>query len=202
MDTIFDCRPPVSSNHPTLHHVGHSSTSFNFSTDRSLLLYLLFGDMAQAIRPQALASHSSWYVSMSGDPLIGGAMGIFGNQSELSWFKSFLYLEVLFQLPVFVIGAHGLWRDSRRIYGLLVLYGASTCTTTLACVATVINTPTTSAATIAQQVISITPEQRAMLLSSYVPFFVIPLYLAVDMALRLQKLACVGIRALESSKQD
>jgi hypothetical protein len=30
---------------------------------------------------------------MSGDPLIGGAMGIFNNESELAWFKSFLYLE-------------------------------------------------------------------------------------------------------------
>ena len=53
-----------------------------------------------------------------------------------------------------------------------------------------------------QKVVSVTSEQRAMLLSSYVPFFVIPLFLAVDMALRLQKLAYVGIRALEVSKKD
>jgi hypothetical protein len=83
-----------------------------------------------------------------------------------------------------------------------VLYGASTCTTTLACVATVLNAPTTSAATIAQKVISVTPEQRIMLLSSYMPFFLIPLYLAIDMAFRLQKLASAGVRTLESSKQD
>ena len=56
-------------------------------------------------------------------------MGIFNNGSELAWFKSFIYLEAcvymvtatddrfrsecsssLFQLPVFVIGAYGLWR--------------------------------------------------------------------------------------------
>jgi hypothetical protein len=152
--------------------------------------------------PKFLQLLPPWYVGMSGDPLIGGAMGIFNNESELAWFKSFLYLEALFQLPVFVIGAYGLWRDSRGIYGLLVLYGASTCTTTFACVAAVLDTPTTSAATIAQKMVSVTPEQRAMLLSSYVPFFVIPLFLAVDMALRLQKLASVGIRALESSKKD
>jgi len=149
---------------------------------------------AQAIIP--------WYVRMSGDPLIGGVMGLLANKSELAWFKSFLYLEALFQLPVFVLGARGLWLDSHGIYGLLVLYGASTCTTTLACVATVLNTPTTSAATIAQKVISITPEQRVMLLSSYIPFFLIPLYLAIDMALRLQKLASAGIRTLECAKQD
>ena len=39
---------------------------------------------------QALAH---FYVGMSGDPLIGGVMGIFGNESELAWFKSFMYLE-------------------------------------------------------------------------------------------------------------
>jgi len=151
--------------------------------------------------PKFMQAIPPWYVGMSGDPLVGGAMGIFKNESELAWLKSFLYLEALFQLPVFVIGARGLWRDSPSIYGLLALYGASTCTTTLACIVTVIDTPTTSAATIAQMVISITPEQRVLLLCSYVPFFIIPLWIAVDMALRLQKLASAGIRALESSKE-
>jgi EXPERA (EXPanded EBP superfamily) len=66
----------------------------------------------------------------------------------------------------------------------------------------IINAPTTSAATIAQNVVSITSEQRVMLLSFYVPFFIIPLYIAIDMAIRLQKLASTGIRALESSKRD
>ncbi|KAH9022030.1 hypothetical protein EDB85DRAFT_1997547 [Lactarius pseudohatsudake] len=138
---------------------------------------------------------------MSGDFLVGGSMGILGNGSGLAWFKSFLYLEAVFQLPVFVIGAYGLWKDSRGIYGLLVLYGASTCTTTYACIAAILEAPTTSAATIAQNVVSVTPAQRSMLLFSHAPFFVIPLFLAVDMAVRLQKLAAVGIRALESSKR-
>ena len=101
-----------------------------------------------------------------------------------------------------VIVTHISFSDSRGIYGLLVLYGASTCTTTFACVAAVLGTPITSAATVAQKVVSITPAQRAMLLSSYVPFFIIPLVLAVDMALRLQKLASVGIRELENSKKE
>lgn len=34
-----------------------------------------------------------WYVGMSGDPLVGGVMGILGDGSDLAWFKSFLYLE-------------------------------------------------------------------------------------------------------------
>jgi hypothetical protein len=91
--------------------------------------------------------------------------------------------------------------DLPGIYALLALYGASTSTTTLACLATVINTPTTSAATIAQGVFSITLQQRVILLASYVPYFIIPLFIAVDMAFRLQKLASAGIRALETHKE-
>ncbi|KAH9016414.1 transmembrane protein 6/97 [Lactarius deliciosus] len=152
--------------------------------------------------PESLQLLPPWYVGMSGDFLVGGSMGILGNGSGLAWFKSFLYLEAVFQLPVFVIGAYGLWKGSRGIYGLLALYGASTCTTTYACIAAILEAPTTSAATIAQNVVSVTPAQRTMLLFSHAPFFVIPLFLAVDMAVRLQKLAAVGIRALESSKRD
>ncbi|KAH9167929.1 transmembrane protein 6/97 [Lactarius sanguifluus] len=160
----------------------------------------------QAVWPKHLIPESMqflppWYVGMSGDFLVGGSMGILGNGSGLAWFKSFLYLEALFQLPVFVIGAYGLWKDSRGIYGLLALYGASTCTTTYACIAAILEAPTTSATTIAQNVVSVTSAQRFMLLFSHAPFFVIPLFLAVDMAVRLQKLAAVGIRALESSKR-
>jgi hypothetical protein len=92
--------------------------------------------------------------------------------------------------------------DSPGIYGLLALYGASTATTTLACIAMIIDVPTTSAATFAQKVISITSEQRVLLLCSYVPFFLIPLCIGVDMAFRLHKLASAGIRALESSKKE
>jgi len=138
-------------------------------------------------------------VSTSGDPLVGGAIGIRPN-AGLGWFKSFLYLEALFQLPVFFIAARGLWKDSPGIYGLLVLYGASTATTTLACLVAILDTPLTSAVTVSQRIISISSQQRLLLLSSYIPFFIIPLCIAIDMALRLQSLASVGIRALESSK--
>ncbi|KAF8506660.1 hypothetical protein F5888DRAFT_1644316 [Russula emetica] len=137
--------------------------------------------------PKFLQDIPFWYVGMSGDPLVGGAMGILGDGSDLAWFKSFLYLEALFQLPVFVLGANGLWRDSPGIYGLLALYGASTSTTTLACIAMIIDAPTTSACNLCA--------------ISYVPFFIIPLCIGVDMAFRLHKLASAGIRALESSKE-
>jgi len=67
------------------------------------------------IVPKALQALPPWYVSMSGDPILGGVMGINGNESAFAWLKSFMYLEALFQLPVFVLGARGLWQDSPGI---------------------------------------------------------------------------------------
>ncbi|KAH9982934.1 transmembrane protein 6/97 [Lactifluus volemus] len=161
----------------------------------------------QVISPKRLVpgfvqSIIPWYVRLFGDPIIGGTMGLFANGSELAWFKSFIYLQILFQLPVLFLGAHALWLDSRGIYGLLVLYGTATCMIALPCIATIINIPTTSDMTISRNAISITPAQRILLLSIYVPFFVIPLYLAIDMASRLQQLASTEIHACEGSKQD
>lgn len=43
--------------------------------------------------PQLVAKIPVFYVGMSRDPLIGGAMGFFGDSSNFVWFKSFLMLE-------------------------------------------------------------------------------------------------------------
>ena len=73
------------------------------------------------------------------------------------------------------------------IYTLLLIYGASTATTTLACIADVLATPVTPTPTRIPTV-TITPEQQLLLLSSYIPFFLVPFIIAVDMAFRLHKL--------------
>jgi hypothetical protein len=46
----------------------------------------------------------------------------------------------------------------------------------------------------------ITQEQRLLLLSSYVPFFLIPLIMAVDMSMRVAKLAKKGMEAENEEK--
>jgi hypothetical protein len=81
-----------------------------------------------------------------------------------------------------VIGAAGRlvldkdYSGSRSVRILLVGYGASTATTTLPCVVYILNKSS-----------EVTGYQLMVLLSSYVPFMVIPLVMAVDMGLRLAK---------------
>ncbi|GAA5982138.1 hypothetical protein JCM10908_004755 [Rhodotorula pacifica] len=109
------------------------------------------------------------------DPLLQNA-----NAPLFAWFQSFIILEVLFQVPVFFLGVRGLWKRDASIWPLLALYGASSSTTTFACLATVLTMP------------GIKPEHLVKLLASYVPFFLVPLAMAVDYGTRLTALVWAG----------
>jgi len=153
-----------------------------------------------SLAPAPLRKLLLYYVGMSNDPLVGGLAGVFGNNAHLDWFKSFICVEAFFQLPVFFLGARALYKGSRKIYVLLIIYGASTATTTLPCLYTTLTTPQTSAHTITHGIVSVTFEQRILLLSGYVPFLVLPLIMTFDMAARLNKIVKKGIEAEEAQK--
>lgn len=92
--------------------------------------------------------------------------------------------------------------DSRSIYLLMLVYGASTATTTLPCLTVLLSTPVTSVQTIAAGIQSITVFQYFLLLSSYIPFFLLPLFMTVDMALRVAKLLQAGVAATAGKKHQ
>ncbi|KAI6038629.1 transmembrane protein 6/97 [Pisolithus marmoratus] len=149
--------------------------------------------------PTSIKALPRIYLDVSADPLIAG---VFGHApGDFTWFKMFLYLEAFFQLPIFVLGAVKLWQDSPSIYPLLVIYGASTATTVLPCLTVLLLTPITSPETIAAGIHSVTSFQRILLLSSYIPFLLIPLLIAVDMAFRLSKLVKAG-EAVKAKKKN
>jgi len=151
--------------------------------------------------PTAIQKLPEWYFQTSNDILIGSMMGYLGNNDHLIWFKSFLFLEITFQVPVFFLGIYGLWRGSRAIYILLLIYAASTTTTTLPCLAVILTTPITSPQTILQGIASVTSEQRLFLFASYFPFFLMPLVMTLDMASRVLKLIRVGEKFENAEKR-
>jgi len=142
--------------------------------------------------PSFISQLPKMYTQISADPLISGLMGFSGESNNFLWFKTFIFIEAFFQVPVFILGMRGLWKDSRSIYILLLIYGASTATTVLPCLAVLLSTPITSADTIAAGVPSVSASQRLLLLSSYVPFFVLPAFMTFDMATRIARLVRVG----------
>lgn len=82
--------------------------------------------------------------------------------------------------------------DIKRVYPLLLVYGASTTTTLLPCLS-VLFSPSSSS--------SLTFFQTSLLLSSYIPFLSIPLTMAVDMALRWDNMRGVMIKSTEQKRE-
>jgi len=145
--------------------------------------------------PSFMKQITEYYIANYNDPLIGGVMGFFGETDRYVWFNTFIMMEAFFQLPVFIAGMIGLWKGSRSIYVLLLIYAASATTTTLPCLTVILATPITSVETAAAKLVSVTPIQRTMLLTSYVPFFVVPLFMTVDMGFRVLRLLKAGAEA-------
>lgn len=56
--------------------------------------------------PQALRDALASWVKMSNDPLLQGV-----HRPEFAWFKSFMACEMILQLPIFVVGAVGLYKS-------------------------------------------------------------------------------------------
>ncbi|OCH87826.1 hypothetical protein OBBRIDRAFT_837098 [Obba rivulosa] len=150
--------------------------------------------------PPVIAQIPEYYITMSNDPLIGGVMGLIGDPAHFVWFRTFLFLEALFQIPVFILGMRGLWNDSRSIYVLLLIYAASTTTTTLPCLSVILTTPLTTLKTQVADIAFITPLQQWLLLSSYIPFFLIPLMMTIDMAFRVLHLVRAGSMVIDMNK--
>lgn len=81
----------------------------------------------------------------------------------------------------------------KSIWILLLVYGASTATTTLACLSIFLTTPVVSDPSLKTPG-SVTSTQMLMLMQSYIPFFILPLTMTVDMALRCQRLVMEAVR--------
>ncbi|EPT01234.1 hypothetical protein FOMPIDRAFT_1161861 [Fomitopsis schrenkii] len=153
--------------------------------------------------PAPMKAIIDYYLTTYNDPLIGGVMGFFGpaKAESFSWFRTFVIMEAWWQLPVFLLGMRGLYKDSRAIYVLLLTYAASAVTTTLPCLTTILATPVTAVASTNPASISITPDQRFSLLTSYVPFLVVPLLMTIDMGFRVLNLVKAGSAAAERQKR-
>ena len=81
------------------------------------------------------------------------------------------------QLPFFVVGSIALWRGDKRIWPLTLLYAASSATTTLACITTILATPAVDhvGLMLAVRLIALRPAD-----GQYAPFLLIALVIMVE----------------------
>lgn len=83
----------------------------------------------------------------------------------------------------------------------MLVYGASTATTVWPCVWTLLATPEPSPAALASGIATLSSDQRVMLLASYVPFFLLPLLMTVDVAFRLHGIVGEALSTREAVKR-
>jgi len=153
----------------------------------------------QALYPPTLVPgfmsqvHKS-YVQDTGDPLIKAVLGLYGREAKLnaSWFETFIYCEMFFQLPVFFIGLYALWHNRRSLYIILALYGVHSATTILPCLTHLYRAPTCVDHLDVGACLS--PSQRFTLLSSYGVFLVITVVMTVELGYRCTKWVEKGLR--------
>ncbi|KAJ1303428.1 hypothetical protein OPQ81_011619 [Rhizoctonia solani] len=145
----------------------------------------LLMDLHAIIPPGVLPSFFQviprFYLSISGDPLIAGAMGLHGVPTQFTWFRTFIMMEGLFQLPIFFLGLNMLKKDSPYTSILLTLYGAHVTTTVIPVLTTTLATPIifTSASKLTTFT-SLNASQLTILMASYIPFLAVPLAMTID----------------------
>lgn len=111
--------------------------------------------------PAMLRDLVAWYVRTYHDELMG---------RPPAWFQSFVWCELLLQLPLFFFATYALWHRRNWIRVPLMIYGAHVATTVLPIAAHFVFDT------------DIAMVDKIPLLSFYLPYFAIPLILTVHMA--------------------
>ncbi|EMR08994.1 hypothetical protein PNEG_02770 [Pneumocystis murina B123] len=119
-----------------------------------------------------------WYISTFKDPLMGW------KSYPGGWFFSFIFCEAFFQLPLFFYGIRGLYYNNPRVQIPILIYATHTATTVFACIFELIFF----------NVYFITLEDKIILVFLYLPFFVIPCIMILDMVSRLKHRLIIDIK--------
>ncbi|KAL9931211.1 hypothetical protein V8E36_009938 [Tilletia maclaganii] len=119
-----------------------------------------------ALVPAALKQVKADYLRDSNDPILRNVLS-----PAYVWFWTAMMVEIVVQVPSFALGAWALARDDKRFYPLLIAYSACASVTTLQCLLTVL---------LGAERATLSSENLRLILSSYVPFFLIPTVMLGD----------------------
>ena len=119
-----------------------------------------------SLYPAPLQDVFTWYVSSFRDIVL--------RESGL-WLKSFIYAEIIFQLPFFFYAVKALWNNTERdkTYSVYALaYGIHVATTVLPIMSTILFSDE----------LGNERDRRLILIGIYAPYFLCPLLVAVEAA--------------------
>jgi hypothetical protein len=134
---------------------------FYFISHIPITLCLDFQVLFGAHYPAILQEFNAWYVNTYKDYVI---------MNKEVWIQSFVWCELLFQLPFFFVATYGLLFEKNWIRIPSIFYGVHVATTVVPIVAeTVFRDKNTL-------------QEKAILCGFYLPYFIIPFALALYMA--------------------
>lgn len=128
--------------------------------------------LPRELYPDELTKLQKWYAKEFKDPLI---------QDPPSWFKSFLFCELVFQLPFFPIATYAFFKGGCKwIRTPAIIYSVHTITTLIPILTTLLFEDFSKASGLKGQGPK-TIRERLTLVSFYAPYFLIPLMLLLFM---------------------
>uniref|UniRef100_A0A8C2Y072 EXPERA domain-containing protein n=2 Tax=Capra hircus TaxID=9925 RepID=A0A8C2Y072_CAPHI len=136
------------------------------------LLMDLQGVLPRDLYPVELRNLQQWYIEEFKDPLL---------QNSPVWFKSFLFCELVFQLPFFPIAAYAFFKGGCKWIRIpAIIYSVHTMTTLIPILSTVLLDDFSKASRFRGQGPK-TFQERLFLIAVYIPYFLIPLILLLFM---------------------
>ncbi|CAG7855224.1 SubName: Full=Uncharacterized protein {ECO:0000313/EMBL:CCA73638.1} [Serendipita indica DSM 11827] len=117
-------------------------------------------------------------------------------------FRVFMWIELLFLIPSFIIGIRGLRQDSTIVYPVLLAYASAALVMTGTYMATILKAPSTSDQMLdaGLKYYALNDRGRLLLILGTIPYILIPAIMWIDMFVRVRGLLAVARRAEEIRK--
>lgn len=94
------------------------------------------------------------------------------------WFKSFIFIEIVFQLPIFFYCSYSIYKKLKSHYVLMIMYGVNTAISTFTCLLYIANREKTDLSNF----------DRLKLFTIYLPFFMMSLLICADYNKKIMKI--------------
>ncbi|CAG7855219.1 SubName: Full=Uncharacterized protein {ECO:0000313/EMBL:CCA73114.1} [Serendipita indica DSM 11827] len=136
------------------------------------------------------------YKTKSNDPFILATWNLVKHDWEFYFMKVFMVMEVLIQIPAFIIGTYGLRKNTPLVYPLLLCYASAALVTTTTVFFVSVNLPSANDTSLdaTSKFYALTDEGRRTILGPIIPFLLIPAVMWVDMLIRVTSLVSAGIQ--------
>ncbi|KAF9970707.1 hypothetical protein BGZ73_006549 [Actinomortierella ambigua] len=121
--------------------------------------------LAPFLKP--LIAFQDYYVNNYKDPFMGGI-------HQMTWFKTFVHMEGLVQVPIFIYAARCLYRNDRRAYLPICIYCAHVVTTVIPCLTSL------HFESVDRLPFEVTEDQKLFLTSVYLPWLLFPLWMLYE----------------------